>query len=556
MSEEPPASPPSTPAPSASAPRRRFREWFIAGIVWVIAFDVAFLWQRMAGANISEFGGHVEEPAHFVNGLMVRDYIAGGFSGDPTLFRDKYRAHYPNATLGSRPPAFDLVQGSWMLLFGSGRMSAMLLMAALAGVLAVVLFRALKEQAGLPLAIVGTLLLIGLPLVREYYTVIMPDLLGAIFLFAAASAFGRYLDEERTRDSIAFGLFAGLAITTMGSGIVSALVVPLAIIIAGKLRVLVRPAFWGGIALAALIGGPWLWFARSQASPTQRPAGDAEMAASAIEAATFYFGRLGFALGIALAVLLCIGVIVRLTRRTESRGRSAAYTAVILSIVGYHCVVSKELEERHVIAALPAAIFFAVAGAVAVQGWFGQRSKAALQSARPIGAILLLLLSFAAVEVAAQSLGGTGRKQWSGFGKLAEEIVQEDPSAKRTVMIASDAIGEGIFISELAVREQRPGHVVKLASRELTRSSRYSRDVTPRFEAAEDVATWFAKAGIDYLVVDESIPPSERDRHYEILIKAVDTHMERFSSMANSSIVREGAAHPGQASLYRVKHVE
>jgi hypothetical protein len=199
---------------------------------------------------------------------------------------------------------------------------------------------------------------------------------------------------------------------------------------------------------------------------------------------------------------------------------------------------------------------FVVAGAVAVQGWFGRRSKDAGQMARPVLAVILLVLGFAAVELTAQALGISRRKQWSGFGDAAEEIVLEDPGAKRTVMVASDAVGERIFIAELAMRERRPGHVVKLASRELTQSSRYSRDLSPRFETEEDVAAWFANAGVDYLLIDESIPEAERERYQDVLFRSVDSHTQRFWPMAKSNVVREENTQSASLTLYRVKHVD
>ena len=78
----------------------RLRPFFLAAIVFVFAFDVAFLWQLFAGAYGSEFGGHPDEAGHYVTGLMVRDYVATGFPGSPMKFAGEYYRHYPKVALG------------------------------------------------------------------------------------------------------------------------------------------------------------------------------------------------------------------------------------------------------------------------------------------------------------------------------------------------------------------------------------------------------------------------------------------------------------------------
>lgn len=53
--------------------------------------------QWAAGASRSGFGGHPDEGAHDVTGLMVRDYVAHGSRGRPCVSRRAF---------GHRPPVF------------------------------------------------------------------------------------------------------------------------------------------------------------------------------------------------------------------------------------------------------------------------------------------------------------------------------------------------------------------------------------------------------------------------------------------------------------------
>jgi hypothetical protein len=329
-------------------------------------------------------------------------------------------------------------------------------------------------------------------------------------------------------------------------------------VLAGKLRVLARPALWGGAALAVLIAGPWTWHFRDEG---RLRGGWAESSPSwhfASEAFPYYLGKLGFAVGLILAVLLGIGMLVRLTRGSERRGRWAALAGLILGVIVFQCIIPVGLEERHLIPAIPAAVMFILAGAVAGPQWLARRQKG---GAFPAGAgvrvaVALLVIGFIGVELSVRLLKSAPTKHWSGFAKLAEEILAEDPSGKRGILISSDATGEGVFIAELAMREQRPLHVVKRASKELAQSDWAGRNLRRRFETEDDVANWFANAGVDYVIVDESMPEQKRAEHNDQLIHTVDGHIERFFPMTKATVLRDGQENPEPITLYRVKRIE
>ena len=76
----------NTELPRAKKPRA----WLIAGIVFVLAFDLAFAWQRRAGAYSSELGGHPDEAGHYVSGLMAHDYLAHGIYNSPLKFAEEF----------------------------------------------------------------------------------------------------------------------------------------------------------------------------------------------------------------------------------------------------------------------------------------------------------------------------------------------------------------------------------------------------------------------------------------------------------------------------------
>jgi hypothetical protein len=77
-----------------------------------------------------------------------------------------------------------------------------------------------------------------------------------------------------------------------------------------------------------------------------------------------------------------------------------------------------------------------------------------------------------------------------------------------------------------------------------------------RFETEDDVANWFANAGVDYVIVDESMPEQKRSEHHDQLIHAVDAHIERFFPMTKATVLRDGQENPEPITLYRVKRIE
>ena len=99
--------------------------------VFGLSLLMTLLLQWRANAFQAEWSEDPDEPAHYVTGLMVRDYIAGGLRGSPMAFAQNYYAHYPKVAIGHWPPVFYLMQAGWMLLFGISRASLLGLMATL-----------------------------------------------------------------------------------------------------------------------------------------------------------------------------------------------------------------------------------------------------------------------------------------------------------------------------------------------------------------------------------------------------------------------------------------
>lgn len=105
--------------------------------VLFLSLTVAF--QVIKGGYSAEFGETSDESAHYITGLMVRDYVASGFPWPPMEYAENYYVHYPKVALGHYPPVFYVLEAAWMLLFGPSRVSVLLLLGTLTALFATIL---------------------------------------------------------------------------------------------------------------------------------------------------------------------------------------------------------------------------------------------------------------------------------------------------------------------------------------------------------------------------------------------------------------------------------
>ena len=80
----------------------------------VIAFFVFLAFaaslQALSGAYCADFAGNPDEAAHYVTGVMVRDYLAAVPWQPPMTFARNFYSHYPIVAIGHWPPMFYAVQ--------------------------------------------------------------------------------------------------------------------------------------------------------------------------------------------------------------------------------------------------------------------------------------------------------------------------------------------------------------------------------------------------------------------------------------------------------------
>ena len=547
---------------------------FVFGLFTALALFLQ--WEE--GAYRSEFGGHPDEAAHYVTGLLVRDtlvfaknFTLAGFHGSPVKvgkdFVQSYYDHYPKIGLGVWPPLFYLAQSAWTLPFGASRESVLALMAVLSALTATVLFFSVRQELGTAPAAFAGLVWLGLPLVQQYSGMIMAEMFSALLMFGAALRFGRYLDERRPTDAYVFGFLAAAAILTKGTGLALAFTALFAILLTGSLAIFKERALWIAGGIVALLAGPWTWATRKlgeggweQAHPSL---------GFTLKALPYYGMKTLVAVGVLLAAFIVLGIALKIGRRGNSQGKWASAFALIVSVLLFQSIAPVGREARHLIPILPALVMFAAAGLAATAGWL-RRATGGFSTLdwTVCGSTLLVWIAVPAIAGGVPSpYGSIGdavrfspfritQKPAGGFGPVTAELLRRSDKNKRggVFLVSSDASGEGMFIAETAMREERrPDHLAKRASKELAVSSWSGGGYKAKFESDGALLAWLTGGAVDYVVLDTAIPERNRRPHHDMLRKVIETHAETFEQVASHPLMRNADDPKGEVRAYRIR---
>lgn len=527
------AQPDALSLPRSSRLPVRGGPWAEAGTVLALLFLLALLLLAVRDRFDAEFNSHADEPAHYVTGLMVRDYVAAGFPTDPLTYARDYYLHYPKVALGQWPPAFYALQTAWTLVFPDTRASVLVLMALIAAALGTLLFAAVRPIAGLLTAAVIAATLVCLPLVQQSTGRVMADLPAAALMLAAALRFGTYLDTGMRRDAASFGLLCVAAILTRSGALALALLPPVALAASGRWRRLREPAFWLAPLLVLVVCGPWQMLTVHSTAGTF---GAAMGWSYTVAAIGFWLWHLARALGPVLGVLVLLGLWTQLAGLRRARtmdARWASLLGLLVSVLAFHSIVSAGWEPRYILAAVPPLLAFAAAGFVTVSRVLARRWP----RPAPIltGALLATLPLLPLVRLLSAS-----RPPDTGMGLAGRAVAVERDSRYARVLVSSEGNGEGVLIAAVAMHESRPSHYVFRASKLLAGSDWNGRGYRARFTTAESLLEYLARLGVGMVVVDQA-QSSKPLAHHRLLVQALREQPERWRAVAHHRPDQPGA---------------
>jgi hypothetical protein len=487
-------------------------------LIFLLSFSAIVVLQWRANAFRSELGANPDEPAHYVTGLLVHDYLASGMPRAPLPYARDYYLHYPKVALGHWPPLFYLAQAAWTLVFTPGRFSVMLLMAAITAALATVFCEAMVKDFSLGAGIGATAFLLTLPIVEEYSHLLMSEMLLTLLVLLAVLAYGRYLDTERWQPAAWFGVWVTLAMLTKGTGIELALVPPLCVFFGRRWALLRRFSFWLPAILVISIAGPWYWWVPGAQHESVARFGGVMMRNPRFLDTPAAWVRM---LGVVPMVAAVAGLfsLRQKSLRGSPKGKWLAAAAVLAGAYLFRMVIMA-WDVRHLVTTIPLLLMFATAGVAWLLAQASRTSVIARQQ---------WLVGLALAALVLLNIQQSPAKLHHGFAEVAQDLLANPQYRQAAFLVCSNAEGEGMLISEVAMHETRPGHIVLRASKMLATITWMGTNYQSRFHSPAEVSQYLEGIPVRIVVIDGGALDHE---HGRLLSRILHEHPETWELLA------------------------
>lgn len=528
------------------SPRRRSAAAAITEIgAFLLFLALALLLQKAGGAFSSEMGHYPDEAAHYITSLMVRDYVASGFPGNPITFAERFYARFPKVAFGVWPPLFHGVLGVWLLPTPDGRTSALILMAFITAAASYILYRCVRQVAGRICGLSIGLLLVLLPISQLMTSTIMADSLVMLTELAAAAIMAKWLRSGSNRDAYRVGVAVGLACMTKGNGIAVILAVPLAIAFTRRFDLLRKSGIYVAGLIAAVLAFGWELHALllNRNISTFNGFSLAGIRAAFEFSFKFFYDTLGWA----LCALILVGLAVAagsVKRHVGSWHLWASMSAVGFSVFVFHIVIPHSMDGRYLLAGIAPLMVFLAPGARKI-------ADTPLLAKIAVPWRVPLVLSCAVAIFFGFSFRVPKMPRF-GFREAAAWL-QEHPLAGGRYLVISDANGEGGFIAEVASRSDRklPGPSVMRASKLLFVSDWNLSGYRLVYDTPEKILTSIEQMGISYIVMD-STPGLSQLPHWEQVRQMLHQYSARVHMVQQFPVGENGRVR--SLDIYQVLH--
>lgn len=487
--------------------------------VLLTLFVVILLLQWASGAYSAAFGAESDEASHYVTGVMVRDYLARGFPGNPITFAKDFYLHYPRVAFGLWPPLFHILSGIWMLAFGTTRISIMLMLAAMTCAWAFVFYRIVCRPFGTIGAAIMAFLLVLLPITQKATSAVMLDIPMAIMMLLAMASYARYLERERTADAFMFGLWAALAILVKYNALTLALLPPLCVVITGRYYLCRTKSFWLPAAVVAVVAGPWYFIMRHLVFYAADP-GDAAPTIGSVVVANakgllFVAGPVVFVLAVIGGALVCTKIgRSRYVANPNEWSLGVVSIATIMGSLIFYGVIYPIYDPRYLLPAAPPLILLARQSI---------RYMYAIGSNRPPFAVAALFVVIAAHLTMTFMVPA---KRTGAYVTVAKEVIASGLPNNGAVLISADGIGEGMLTAEFAMHDHRADHYVVRANKVLASQTLMGDKYQVRYHTAEEMMAVLDSIPIAIVVIQQCSGP--KCEHEKILTQAAARYPERW----------------------------
>ena len=476
-----------------------------AALAFVAWWTVVVLIQVGTGAYQAEAGRYSDDAAHFMNGMLVRDYLTTGLGQNPITFAENYYLSYPKIAPLMWPPLFHGVLGLLLLLGGAPYETALLLVAAVTAWLVWRIHRIVEQIAGALPAFLAAGLTLSTNVVAGLSGGVMLDLAIAACALEAVYWLSRYVQSESKRHAALFGVFAAAACLTKGNGLAVLLTPAFLMVLTGRYDLLRKRGLYLAGAIVLLAATPLVALnVRYEASidsfgPLTAPL--------LLDRVSFYSLHLWRQLGPVLLALGTTGVVLAALARYRSRPRSSDYedslgpilvvalASLVISVLLFHLLVPLRIIGVNRYLAPVIAPFLGIA---CLTMW---TVVAAIKSStiRKIGfplAIGIVVAGSWATRLPVRAAESMGYREMIGFLHDRGEL------ANARLLVISDEFGEGAFVTEAARLGLRPAPMMIRGSKFLATDDWVGNHFKLRYGSSSELLSDLEAVQMSYVLID------------------------------------------------------
>lgn len=472
-----------------------------------------------------------DEAAHFVNSLLIYDWVREAPLTNPLRYAQAYYLHFPRVSIGHWPPLFYVLQAAVFAVAGRSGAAVLGFQAVIAGLACAWPASLVQRRLGWLAGLGAGLFVLASPNLMFLIDAMMLDTALGVWIVAAALCWARFAARPRLVWALLFAAAASGAILTKGNGFALALLPPLHAALTRSLRPLLDWRAW----LAAILVGAatlpwhlltwhmtadgfvfaWGWDYTSHALPAY--------AAGLVETIGAV-GIAGFAAG--------VWHLARQGGRAALQDQPAtALASATLALLVFQLVAPADVAPRYLVALVPAA---------AVPIALGIASLLRLTPLRPAalaGATALVLVVGAAAMARPPHLSAYG------IPALVGQILEAN-GPNHFILAAGSSRAEGAVIADLAERDPGRRYYALRASQLLSQSGFMAQNYRLRFADAAAVRRWFDDSGIGWLVLDLS---------GEAATLPHNLHVAEVAATAGWKLVADVWGANGEVRLYRLQ---
>ena len=490
----------------APAPRSSLRGFALAPAVANLVILVGFVCilgvaQIQSGAYLTERVNYSDEAAHFMNGLVLRDYLVSGFHQDPLTFARDYYLHYPKIAPLAWPPLFHIALAVSMLPGWSPHAAALVVVLLTVAWTAWRLYGFARLISGRPAAVFVSGLFVLSPMMIDVSSAVMADGLLAACAIEAAYWLSRFYTSASRRHAALFGLFAALACLTKGNGLGIVLTPALLLGITWRFSLLRHSGLYIAAAIVLALAAPFVAYSyRFDAG-----IGDFQPVTMHViwTRAKFYTGVMHNQWGGLVLAIVGAGAAAVVLRRPKvlSEDAFAASASLLTLAVGtviFHLVNPHEgVAARYMSTAVaPLLALIPVAIGAVVEAFPSPRRRQLLSAGLMTIVAALFLLARPSAEA----------RQPAGWRDVVKFLADGNQIAGHRIAVISDENGEGALVSEIAGRHPEPMASVVRGTKLLASDDWNGRNFKMTFASPAAVMKELEDLHVDALVVDGSRP--------------------------------------------------